>query len=242
MAITGTYRAEDTQLHNTAGRNMKQQLITPVPNYQDVDLSFLYEIIFPTKDHTKLEQNSPYGSFESIISIMSKAVELQLSSPQIQEFIRSNESKYDLVFLEGLAFQSYHGLIHHLGSPPVIGVLSLEGPLSAGEAMGNPTNPAFVPNNLLPYGNHMTFYERLQNTLFWLWTRYKLHTEIYPAQEAIMRKYFGSSPPPVAEAERNMSLLILGSNWVFNYPIPLTPSVLTIHSLHVKTTTDPLPK
>ncbi|GFG36154.1 hypothetical protein Cfor_00736, partial [Coptotermes formosanus] len=143
---------------------------TPVPNYQDVNLSFLYEIIFQTKDHTKLEKNSPYGFVEGFVSSMSKVVELQLSSPQIQEFIRSNESKYDLVFLEGLAFQGYHGLIHHLGSPPVIGVLSHAGLLTAGEAMGNPTNPAFIPDILLPYGSHMTFYERLQNTLFWLWT------------------------------------------------------------------------
>jgi len=56
-----------------------------------------------------------------------------------------------------------------------------------------------------------------------------------------MRKFFGYSPPSVSEAERNMSLLIVNSNWVFNYPIPLMPSTVTIHSLHVKTTNDPLP-
>jgi hypothetical protein len=56
-----------------------------------------------------------------------------------------------------------------------------------------------------------------------------------------MRKYFDCSPASVSEADRNMSLLILSSNWVFNYPIPLMPSVVTIHSLHVKTTNEPLP-
>jgi hypothetical protein len=57
-----------------------------------------------------------------------------------------------------------------------------------------------------------------------------------------MRKYFGSSPPSVSEAERNMSLLIINSNSVFNYPIPLMPSTVTMHSMHVKTSNDPLPK
>jgi hypothetical protein len=61
-------------------------------------------------------------------------------------------------------------------------------------------------------------------------------------QEAIMRRFFGPSPPPVIDAERNISLLMLSSNWVFNYPIPLMPTVVTFHSLHVKNTTDPLPK
>ena len=56
-----------------------------------------------------------------------------------------------------------------------------------------------------------------------------------------MRKHFGSSPPPVADAESNISLFMVTSNWVFNYPVPLMPSVVMTHSLHVKTTTDPLP-
>jgi hypothetical protein len=68
-------------------------------------------------------------------------------------------------------YQSYHGLIHLVGSPPVIGILSLECLWTAGDAVGTPSNPAFVPEILLSYGNRMTFYERLQNTLFWLWIR-----------------------------------------------------------------------
>lgn len=57
-----------------------------------------------------------------------------------------------------------------------------------------------------------------------------------------MRRFFGPDPPPVVDAERNLSLLMISSNWVFNYPIPLMPSIVTIHSLHVKTKTDPLPE
>jgi len=79
------------------------------------------------------------------------------------------------------------------------------------------------------------------NNLF-LFDRYKVHKYLLPAQEAIMRKHFGSSPPSVTEAERNMSLLLLTSNSVFNYPIPLPPSVVSIHSLHIKTAPDPLPE
>jgi hypothetical protein len=63
-------------------------LQTPVPNYQDVDLSFVYEIQFPTVDPVKLEQNSPYSFFGEYICFASKFVELQMSSPQIAEFIR----------------------------------------------------------------------------------------------------------------------------------------------------------
>jgi hypothetical protein len=84
-------------------------------------------------------------------------------------------------------------------------------------------------------------YTRRNKEQLFLFHRYKIHTEVFPEQEAIMRKHFGSSPPPVTEADRKMSLLIINTNSVFNYPIPLMPSVVPIHSLHVKTTPDPLP-
>jgi hypothetical protein len=72
---------------------------------------------------------------------------------------RSSETRYGLDFLEALVYQSYHGLVHHVRSPPFIGVLSYQALWTAAEAVGNPTNPAFIPNNSLPYGNRMTFYE-----------------------------------------------------------------------------------
>jgi hypothetical protein len=49
--------------------------------------------------------------------------------------------------------------------------MSLEFFWTAEAAVGIPTNPAFIPELMLSYGNRMTFYERLQNTLFWLWIR-----------------------------------------------------------------------
>ncbi|XP_033607657.1 UDP-glucuronosyltransferase 2B15 isoform X2 [Cryptotermes secundus] len=216
-------------------------LKTPVPNYTDVDLSFSYEYFHSSFDFATMDQATPYELIEQMIPVVTEMVKKQLSSPQLQEFIRSNATKYDLVFLEALLYQSYHGLIHLVGSPPVIGILSLECFWTAGDAMGTPNNPAFVPEILLSYGNRMTFYERLQNMLFWLWIRYKIYLEAFPEQEAIMRRFFGSSPPSIIDAERNISLLMLSSNWVFNYPIPLMPTVLTFHSLHVKTTNDTLP-
>jgi hypothetical protein len=63
-------------------------LQTPVPNYQDVDLSFVYEIQTPTMDPVKLEQNSLCSFMEQYFCTMSKVVELQISSPQIEELIR----------------------------------------------------------------------------------------------------------------------------------------------------------
>ena len=68
-------------------------------------------------------------------------------------------------------FQSYYGLIHHLGSPPVIGILSVGTLWAPADAIGAITNPSYIPDILSYYSDHMTFYERFRNTLFWLWVR-----------------------------------------------------------------------
>ncbi|KAJ4429514.1 hypothetical protein ANN_21683, partial [Periplaneta americana] len=215
---------------------------TPVPNYTDVDISFSHANYKSKFDFMGMTQTSAYRAMKNLFPYLSQLADQQLSSPPVQEFIRSNDSKFDLVFLQTLTFQSYYGLIHHVGSPPVIGIQPVEAIWTASSAVGNPLNPSYCPDILLPFSNHMTFYERLQNTLFWIWIRYFIHTVILPDQEAIMRKHFGPSPPPVVEAERNMSLFMLSTNWMFNYPIPLVPAFITFHSLHVKTQPDPLPQ
>ena len=63
-------------------------LQTPVPNYQDVDLSFLYQMNISTKDLAKEDLSSPYDFVEQFISFTFKVADLQLSSPQIREFMR----------------------------------------------------------------------------------------------------------------------------------------------------------
>jgi hypothetical protein len=90
---------------------------------------------------------------------------------QTLSFCRSNQTKYNLVFPEAQVFQSYYGLIHHVGSPPVIGIQSHASLAIAGEATGNPTNSAFIPQIMLPYGDRKSFYERLHSTLLRLWGR-----------------------------------------------------------------------
>ncbi|PSN34575.1 hypothetical protein C0J52_18325 [Blattella germanica] len=71
-----------------------------------------------------MSQSTAYNTLSQLMIKFSKITDDQLNSKQVQEFIRrSNNTKFDLVFLEKHTFQAYHGLIHLLGSPPVIGIL-----------------------------------------------------------------------------------------------------------------------
>jgi hypothetical protein len=62
-------------------------LQTPVPNYQDVDLSFVYEINISAMDYAKVDLTSPYEFLKQHLSFMLKVTEIQLSSPRMKEFL-----------------------------------------------------------------------------------------------------------------------------------------------------------
>jgi hypothetical protein len=61
---------------------------TPVPNYTDVDLSFSYEYFHSSFDFATMDQATAYEFIEQIIPVMAEVIEKQLTSPQLQEFIR----------------------------------------------------------------------------------------------------------------------------------------------------------
>lgn len=139
-------------------------------------------------------------------------------------------------------YQAYYGLIHKVGSPPIIGYLSLGIPVSTYNAIGNPNNPAYWSDFLLGYTDRMSFWERV-HTLYY---HYKFNdwwnNWVLPAQENLMRKYFGADPPPVWETERNMSLIMSNNHWIMNYPRSHLPSIIEFTGLHIQETRQPLPK
>lgn len=71
--------------------------------------------------------------------------------------------KFDVVLYETMLMGSYLALVRILGSPPVIGVSTVDGFMWIEDSMGSSSNPAYVPI-IGAYTDHMTFFERLFNT------------------------------------------------------------------------------
>jgi hypothetical protein len=61
---------------------------TPVPNYTDVDLSFSYKFLHSSFDFTTMDRITAYELIEQMVPFTTEMMEKQLSSPQLQEFIR----------------------------------------------------------------------------------------------------------------------------------------------------------
>ncbi|GFG40253.1 hypothetical protein Cfor_10075 [Coptotermes formosanus] len=217
----------------------------PTENYKDIDLSFTYDYVRERYNFTDYQDTTAFSSTFWLSLSIGFMCHMQLGSPQIQEFIKAHprtSRSFDLVFMELHRYQCYYGLVHHVGSPPVIGIrtVGITSPTLA--AVGNPNNPAYFPDYYLPYTSSMTFFERVHNTVYYVCYRFLYHTVQMPLSEVMMRYYFGRDGPSVWEAEKNISLVMVNNHWSQSYPLPLLPSIIQLGNLHIQKEPKPLPE
>ncbi|XP_049808857.1 UDP-glucosyltransferase 2-like [Schistocerca nitens] len=210
----------------------------PPPNTTQVDLSFMYDVK-KQHDFYKMSLLSKEEFTEKMIQAAKNSCDLQFKTPGIKEL--QFEKKFDLVVMEMYLQFCYHGLVHKLGSPPVVGIWSAEIYPQLHRMMGNLVHPAYMPELETTYTDHMTFWERLDNTYqildaFWLARRYTA------AQNEVMWEHFGNDVPSIFESQYNISLLLATTHFSSSYPKPMQPTVVQMTGLHIKGKPKPLPQ
>jgi UDP-glucoronosyl and UDP-glucosyl transferase len=73
------------------------------------------------------------------------------------------DEKFDLVFISAFFNQCFLPFGHYYGAPVI--AISPAGSLGLGMNMANPEPTSYVPNLFLPFTSHMTFKERIINTV-----------------------------------------------------------------------------
>lgn len=106
--------------------------------------------------------------------------------------------------------------------------------------MGNPENPSYVSNVLLPYAGVMSFNQRFINTLYYIYTATidKYNNFLVTA---LNRKHFGNGIPPAEEIHRRTALVFVNSHVAIDEPRPFVPNIVEIGGIHLPPV-KPLPK
>ncbi|KAF4519362.1 UDP-glycosyltransferase-06, partial [Ephemera danica] len=168
-----------------------------------------------------------------------KLIRLIFSDPEVLALLHDQRG-FDLVICEDLVTESLCSFADYFKAPRVM-MSSIGGYHMVNYAVGNPLEPSFVPNVVLPYSHHMTFTQRLKNVLFTAF--WDLGNELFflPQQEKIRQQIFGDNTSTVWEQRDTASLVLLNNHFSLNYPRPLLPSVIEVGGFHVKRKNDPLP-
>lgn len=156
-----------------------------------------------------------------------------LAAQPVQELIRSEE-KFDLIITEYFNTDCFLGLVHKL-NVPFISMSSCTMMAWLNRRFANPENPAYIPNNFMDYSDELSFFERVENTLMYLFTNAVFHFLMDVPANAEAKKYFGDDLPPLSEIAANTSLMLVNSHFSLNLPRPLVPGVIEVGGLNVKT-------
>ncbi|XP_049768134.1 UDP-glycosyltransferase UGT5-like [Schistocerca cancellata] len=180
---------------------------------------------------------SPYSSILRMIFLLYdvglEMCENVLKEENVQRLIHTEQKTYDLLIMQLFVDECFLAFSHKFNIP-IVGMPSGPGFIWTSDSVGNPTPLSYISEGLSAVTDHMTFYERLTNTLMATYQRITRRFYFVPKADAIVRKYFNDPYiPSIADIECNTSLILVNSHISFGYPRPNVPSRVEVGGMHI---------
>ncbi|CAG9834818.1 unnamed protein product [Diabrotica balteata] len=150
----------------------------------------------------------------------------------VKDLINSN-STFDMVIFEAFGTEAAMGFAKHFNASLVV-FNSLPMNEWCSNFIGNVRLPSITPYSITQKTSTMTFYERLINTLHFLYDMYQKEYVYYPQQQTILKQNFGKEMD-LYEVMTSTSFLLLNSHPLIAEPSLLTSAAVEIGGFHVST-------
>lgn len=100
-----------------------------------------------------------------------------------------------------------------------------------------------IPNFLAySFTDKMSFLERLGNIAMSTFETVYMNFNYLPLQNEIYEANFPNPKPSLAEAMKNVNMVLLNSHFTLGYPRPYVPNMIEVGGLHINRVPNPLPK
>ncbi|KAJ8928783.1 hypothetical protein NQ314_018641 [Rhamnusium bicolor] len=153
-----------------------------------------------------------------------------LNHTDVQKLIKSDE-KFDVVIVSQLFYDVLKAFANHFDAHLVI-FSNIAANSMLNHLVGNPSLPSFHPEVPLGFQKHMSFFQRLVNTLAKFVFVLLLNLVFYPTQSQLLQTYF-PNPIDLNDVLYNVSLVLLNSHVSISSPQPSVPSMIEIGGFHV---------
>ncbi|XP_049780384.1 UDP-glucosyltransferase 2-like [Schistocerca cancellata] len=215
----------------------------PVKNLTEVDISPAYRYLRKSFDWMEMASHEwdPVEMVWSMEDMSAPICEDGLNSPEMVDFMKS-PPKFDLYIMERSLVPCFYGVAQAVGSPPMVGIVTVGAYPYTHWTHGNPDNPAYSPWWVHAYSDHLSFWQRLYSSYVWLYFILVWFNVALPKHDAILKNYFGAGVPSIYELERNFSLMFSTNHFTESYPRPNLPNFVELTGLHIQPDTNPLPK
>ncbi|RZB40719.1 UDP-glucuronosyltransferase-like, partial [Asbolus verrucosus] len=174
--------------------------------------------------------SNPFSKIRMATAIMGELTQILLAHENVQELINSQE-KFDLVIISEVSNKAHMALATHFEAPLIL--FSTVGPdFWLNPSVGNPAPPSYVPDIFLDYSGQLTFFERLLNSLVFVYNQLYFNFHVLPKHNEFIKKYIPNSPE-INQVLYNVSLVLLNSHPSINQPVPFVPSMIEIGGFHI---------
>lgn len=213
---------------------------TPVPNYNDIDVSHVRPVVVNNFNFSFVRQNMRGINIINVFSAFGNDVcEKVFAEKSIQNLINTTV-KYDLVITEIFVEDCFTAFAHKFDAPLISFVTSILFPYASAR-VGNPDNPSYVAAYYTGISDRMTFLQRTVNSVNYAYSTVRYHYSSLIPNHKIATKYFGNSLPPLENIIKNTSIIFVNSHHSVTQSRPLVPSIVEIGGIHIKKF-EPLPK
>ncbi|KAK9875138.1 hypothetical protein WA026_005930 [Henosepilachna vigintioctopunctata] len=174
--------------------------------------------------------NNPFmmiGLFSYISTIM---VEKTFNNTNFKKLMQSGE-KYDAVILEEFNSEALKYVAHHFNAPLIV-YNAMDANEWINPYQGNPDSPSYVPLVYLPYTSDMSFFERVYNSIIYVYINLVRHIFFLPMQNRVLHKYYPNAPN-LDQFIYNVSLVLLNADESVYDALPRVPSMKNIGGFHI---------
>ena len=179
-------------------------------------------------DFITLSTKGTFGSiqaFKSLMHTMEEEGKIMLENKELMEVISSMH--YDVVVIDGIPYNLYHYLIPYKYKIPSVTLTTAWNCFTT----GLPQMTSFVPSQILPFSDQMTFMQRPTNFLLqFIHPKNRLES---PMSE-LVKKFAPNNRKNLNQIQSGSRLFLQLSAPPVDYPRPSLPHVVSIPSLTIK--------
>lgn len=206
-------------------------------NFTHLSQGIVHLNLFPNSS-LSIEKLASFMDVFVIISYGVKMCDTITNLPEVKDMVNKN-ARFDIILVEQFNSDCALGIAHLLDAP-VIGLQSHTLMPWTLDKFSQPAFLSYFPNLFLGFRPHMTFWQRVENTINHyainlIYNRYSSSVE-----HGIVEKNLNRKIPPLDVIGRNLSLLLINTHYTFHGVKPLVPSIVEVGGIHLKRTLNTL--
>ncbi|XP_062550717.1 UDP-glycosyltransferase UGT5-like [Armigeres subalbatus] len=213
----------------------------PLKNYRDITTTKIWPVVQPMLDDLlNVADKGIIDGIKHTYDFGHRVMNSTLTDPAVVSLIDSNAT-FDLIVLEIFMTDAMLGFCHHFKAP-CIGVSTFGASKWTSDLVGTPSPPSYVPNAFLGFSDHMSFKERMINTLM---SGIEIIVDKVldaPVQTSIYEQSFPGPKPTLVELKKKaVSLVLLNNHFSISYPRPYVTGMIEVGGMHINRVPKALP-